>query len=125
VKTVVVTTVRATTKAARGDGGRGYEDGGDDSGDDNGRNSGNGSDYDAKRRQTQQSNIKLTSTAMNVVVTTVRATTKATRATVAGATRTTATMMTTAAAMAATMMPNRDKHNNQILSQHQWRGTWW
>ena len=116
MKTVVVTTVRATTKAARGDDGTGYEDGGDDSGDDNGRNSGNGSDYDAKRRQTQQSNIKLTSTAMNVVVTTARATIKATRATVAGATRTTATMMTTAAATAAMMMPNRDKHNNQILS---------
>jgi len=47
----------------------------------------------------------------NLVVTTVRATTKAERATVAGATRTTATMMTAmaTAATAATMTPNVDK----------------
>ena len=65
---------------------------------------------------TQQSNIKPTSTVRTVVVTTARATTKAARATVAGATRTTATMVTTTAAVAATMTPNGDKHNNQILS---------
>jgi len=67
---------------------------------------------------TQQSNIKPTSTARNVVVTTARAMMKAAKATVAGATRTTATMVTTSAT-AATMMPNGDKHNNQILSRHQ------
>ena len=38
-------------------------------------------------------------------------------ATVAGAARTTATMATTTA---ATMTPNGNKHNNQILSRHQW-----
>ena len=60
-----------------------------------------------------------------VVVKTGRATTKAARAaTVAGATRTMVTMVT-AAATAATMTPNGDKHNNQILSQYLWRGTWW
>jgi len=67
--------------------------------------------------------------ARNVVVTTARATTKVARATVTGATRTTAAMamvMTAATtATAATMAPNGDKHNNQILSQHQRRGTWW
>ena len=62
-----------------------------------------------------------------MVVTTARAMTKAARATVTGATRTTAAMVMTAAttATAATMVPNGDKHNNQILSQHQRRGTWW
>jgi hypothetical protein len=65
--------------------------------------------------------------ARNVVVKTVRATTKAARETVAGATSKTATMVTTTATavMVATMMPNGNKHNNQILSQRQWRGTWW
>jgi len=70
--------------------------------------------------------------ARNVVVTTARATTKVARATVTGATRTTAAMAmvmtaatTATAATAATMAPNGDKHNNQILSQHQRRGTWW
>ena len=53
-----------------------------------------------------------------MVVTTARATTKAAKATVAGATRTTVTMVTTAATAAA-MTPNGDKHNNQMLSQHQ------
>ncbi len=43
-----------------GDGGRGYEDGGD------------GGDDNAKWRQTQQSNIKPTSTMRTVVVTTAR-----------------------------------------------------
>ena len=57
---MVVTTVRATMKAARGDDGRGYKNGGDDGGDDDGGDGGNGSDYDAKQRQTQQSNIKPT-----------------------------------------------------------------
>ena len=48
-----------------------------------------------------------------VVVATVRATTKAARATVEGATRTMATTVTMAAtvAMAATMTPNGDKDN--------------
>ena len=59
------------------------------------------------------------------MVTTARATTKATRVTVAKATRTTAMMVRTTAATAATMMPNGDKHNNQILCQHQWQRTWW
>ena len=65
--------------------------------------------------------------ARNVVVMTARAMTKAAGATVAGATRMTATtvMMMAMAATVATMTPNGDKHNNQILSQHQWRGTWW
>ncbi len=69
--------------------------------------------------------------ARNVVVTTARAMTKAARAaTVAGATRTMATTATTAAAAAAaaaaaTKTPNGDKHNNQILSQHQRCGPWW
>ena len=65
--------------------------------------------------------------ARNLVVTTARATTKVARATVTGARRTTAAMVMTAAtmAMAATMAPNSNKHNNQILSQHQRRGTWW
>ena len=57
---MVVTTVRATMKAARGDDGRGYKDGGDDGGDDDGGDGSNGSNYDAKQRQTQQSNIKPT-----------------------------------------------------------------
>ena len=64
---------------------------------------------------TQQSNIKPTSTARNVVVTIARAMTKAARATVAGATRKTATTVTMAAT-AATKTPNGNKHNNQILS---------
>ena len=45
-----------------------------------------------------------------------------------GATRTTATSVTkatTTAATAARMMLNGDKHNNQILSQHQRQGKWW
>jgi len=47
-----------------------------------------------------------------MVGTTVRATTKAARAAVAGAMRTTATTVTTAmAATAATMMPNGDRDN--------------
>ena len=58
-----------------------------------------------------------------VVVTTMRAMTKAARvATVAGATRTTTMRVTTTAATvatAATMTSNGDKHNNQILSRHQ------
>ena len=54
--------------------------------------------------------------ARNMVVTTARATMKAARVTVAGATRTTATIVTTTTATAATMTPNGDKHNNQILS---------
>jgi hypothetical protein len=65
--------------------------------------------------------------ARNVVVTTVRATTKAARATVAGAMRTTATTVTTmvaSATVAAMMTPNGDKHNNQILSRHKQRGRW-
>ena len=104
VRNVVVTTVRATMKAegGKGDGGRGYEDDGDDVGD--------GGDDDAKRRQTQQSNIKPTSTVRNVVVTTARAMMKAARATVTGATRTTATMVTMVAT-AATVEPNCDKDN--------------
>ena len=68
-----------------------------------------------------------------MLVTTARAMMKAARATVAGAMRTKATIVTTATivmtatvtATAATMMPNSNKHNNQILSQHQQRGTWW
>jgi len=74
---------------------------------------------------TQQSNIKPTSTVRTVVVTTARAMTKAARAAtvvVVGATRMMATTaMTTAAtaATAATMTPNGDKHNNQILSRYQ------
>ena len=63
--------------------------------------------------------------ARNVVGTTARATAKAARATVAGATRMTATMVTTTAAAAATMTPNGDKHKNQILSRHQRRQMWW
>ena len=58
-----------------------------------------------------------------MVVTTARAMTNAARVTVAGAMRMTATMATmmaaTAATTAARMTPNGDKHNNQILSQHQ------
>jgi hypothetical protein len=45
-------------------------------------------------------------------------------ATVAGAMRTTVMMVTTTAATvaatAATMTPNGNKQNNQILSRHQW-----
>ncbi len=69
--------------------------------------------------------------ARNVVVTTARVMmNKTARAMVAGATRTTTmtvtVTMTVATAMAAaTMTPNSDKHNNQILSRHQRRGTWW
>ena len=56
-----------------------------------------------------------------VAVTTTRAMTKAARAGVAGATRTrtTATTAATATVMAAMMTPNGNKHNIQILSQHQ------
>jgi len=59
--------------------------------------------------------------ARNVVVMPARATTKVARATVAGAMRMTATMATTMAmaATGATVMPNGDKHNNQILIRHQ------
>ena len=66
---------------------------------------------------TQQSNIKPTSMARNVVVTTVRTATKAARATatVAGATR-------TATTRAMTMT---EPSPNQIRRQHQWWGTWW
>jgi hypothetical protein len=99
-------------EGGKGDGGRGYKDDGNDG------------DDDAKRRQTQQSDIKPTSTARNVVATAVRATTKVAWVTVAGATRTTATTVTMAA-MAATMTPNCDIRNNKILSRYQWRGTWW
>jgi hypothetical protein len=49
-----------------------------------------------------------------VVVMTVRVTTKAAWATVAGNKRTTAMMVTTTAAAAATMTSHGDKHNNQI-----------
>jgi len=75
----------------------------------------------------QQSNIKPASRARNVVVTTARVMTKAAGVTVTGATRTTATTATTTAmtATVALMTPNGDKHNNQILSRHQQRGTWW
>ena len=62
--------------------------------------------------------------ARNVVATTVRATMKVARATVAGATRMTA-MTVTAAATAATMMPNCDIQNKQILSRHQWQRSCW
>ncbi len=59
-----------------------------------------------------------------VVVTAARVMTKASRAvTVAGATRAMATMATkamTTAAMAARLTLNGNKHNNQILSRHQW-----
>ena len=69
----------------------------------------------------QQSNIKPTSTVRTVVVTTVRAMTKAARAaTVAGDTRTTATLVTTAAT-AATMMPNGDKDNEDGICRRQQR----
>ena len=56
--------------------------------------------------------------ARNMVMMPARATTKVARAMVAGATRMTATMATpmAMAATAATMMPNGDKHNNQILT---------
>jgi len=53
-----------------------------------------------------------------VVVTKAMAMTKVERATVAGATRMTAKTVTMAA-NAATVMPNGNKHNNQILSRHQ------
>jgi len=78
---------------------------------------------------TQQSNIKPTSTVRNVVVTTARVATKAARATGAGAMR-----MTTTRAMTKPSPreegddgppPVARVHNNQILSRHQWRGTWW
>jgi len=46
---------------------------------------------------------------------TTRAMTKAARETVAGA----ATAAATAAVTVATMTPNDDKHNNQILSRYQ------
>ncbi len=83
-------------EGGKGDGGRGYKDNGDD-GDNDG---GDGGNDDTKRRQTQQPNIKPTSTARNVVVMTARAMTKAARATTAGATMMTAMMMTTAATAA-------------------------
>jgi hypothetical protein len=96
-------------EGGKGGGGRGYEDGGD------------GGNDDAKRRQTQQPNIKPTSTARYMVAMTARATTKAARATAAGATRTTATMMTMAET-AATMTPNGDKDNEDgICRRHQRR----
>ena len=101
-------------EGGKGDGGRGYEDDGDDGDDD----SGDGGNDDAKRQQTQQPNIKPTSTARNVVVMTARVMTKAARATAAGATMTTATMMTTAA-MAAKMMPNGDKDNEDGICRRQ------
>jgi hypothetical protein len=102
-------------------GGRGYENDGDDGNDDGSNSGGDGGDDDAKRQQTQQSNIKLISTARNVVVTTARATMKAARAaTVAGATRMTVTMVTTVAT-AATMTPNGDKYNEEGICRRQQR----
>ena len=76
-----------------------------------------------KQRQIQQSNIKPTSMARNVVVTTARATMKAARAMVAGATRTTSMKMTTTATMAtaATMTPNDDKDNEDGICNSQQR----
>jgi hypothetical protein len=114
---------KGDNEGGKDDGGRGYEDDGND-GDDGDDDGSNGDDDDAKWRQTQQSNIKPTSTARNVVVTTARATMKAARATVAGSnTRTMATMVTTAtkAAMAATMTPNGDKDNDDGICRHQQR----
>ncbi len=52
------------------------------------------------------------------MATTVRATTKAARATVEGATRTTVTMAATVA-MAATMTPNGDKDNKDGTCRRQ------
>jgi hypothetical protein len=91
----------------------GDEDG-DKDGDYGNDNGGDGGDNDTKRRDTQQSNIKPTSTARNVVVTTARAMTQAARATVAGATRTTA-------AMAATRTPYGNKDNEDGISRRQQR----
>jgi hypothetical protein len=72
---------------------------------------------------THQSNIKPTLTARNVVATTVRATTKAARATGAGAMR---VMMTRAMTEPSPREEGDDgpppaarEHNNQILSWHQ------
>ena len=64
-----------------------------------------------------------------MVATTVRATTKAARATGAGSTR----MMTTRAKTEPSPReegddvppPAKRVHNNQILIQHQRQGTWW
>ena len=98
----------------------GYEDDGDD-GDESDDDGGDGGEDDAKRRQTQESNIKPTSTVRTLVVMTARATTKAARAAmVAGATRRMATMVMTAA-MAATITPNGDKDNEDGISRRQQR----
>jgi hypothetical protein len=107
---------KGDNEGGKDDGGRGYEDDGND-GDDGDDDGSNGDDDDAKWRQTQQSNIKPTSTASNVVVTTARVMAKAARAT-----RTTTRMVTTAAAAAAaaaTMTPNGDKDNEDGICRRQ------
>jgi len=73
-------------KGGKGNGGRVYEDNKDE-GHDGTFPEGGGSLWSSSGSEgTQQSNIKPTSTARNVVVTTARAMTKVARATVAGAT---------------------------------------
>ena len=101
-RNVVVTTARATTKAARVTGAGST------------RTTLEWSSFGGEGAQ--QSDIKPASTARNVVVTTARVTMKAARVTVAGATRTTVTTVATAAMVAtvatattvATMTPNGD-----------------
>jgi hypothetical protein len=71
----------------------------------------------AARVHNNQLCTKETSTARNVVATTVRVTMKAARATVAGATRTTATTVATVVTMTP-MTPNGDEDNEDGNSKN-------
>ena len=104
-------------EGGKGDGGRGYLDD-DDEGHDGTFPKGGGRRWSSSGGEgTQQSNINPTSMTRNLVSLTVRATTKAARTMGAGATWTTA-MRDDGPPPAARV------HNNQILSRHQWQGTW-
>jgi hypothetical protein len=108
-------------KGGKGNGGRVYEDN-EDEGHDGTVPEGGGSLWSSSGSEgAQQSNIKPTSTARDVVVMTARAMTKVARATVAGATKMMVTMVTTAttAAMATTKTPNGDKDNEDGICRRQ------